>query len=257
MLQIQGVPSRQSLLHEIQISNTHLFCGKDIQALYELIEVEQSPFTISKECGPLLDRCLPGDMQKKYKHFLLKTLAVRVIQKCKTYFKSMKLDYLTQLLAFYGGKDHVETLLYECNREGLVNTVIDHQANSLTFDVQEETAENLLKYGDALRKVHQKVSQAMEAAESRKRIFAKVKEQMIEEKNQIEALKKRMSEQKKDVLQGQQDEENYERLLQEAREREKQQHSIQESEKMAKEREKNKLLEILELTRRIRIKEVL
>ena len=47
-------------------------------------------------------------------------------------------------MAFYERDwDKIETLLYECSRETLVKTVIDHRSMSISFDKEVEVIENL------------------------------------------------------------------------------------------------------------------
>jgi hypothetical protein len=82
---------------------------------------------------------------------------VRILQKCKNYFKNLKFSTLKNLLKFFDNFEQIETLLYECNREGLVKTVIDHSSQTLQFDQEEDVAQNLFKFGYKLKNVFQRL----------------------------------------------------------------------------------------------------
>jgi hypothetical protein len=136
MLQVKGIPSRASLINYLRVKNLHLSTDFPlIQELFRLMEDEESPFTLSKQGRALLDKLsttFPSMTQ--YKPFLIKTLSVRILQKCRNYFKNLKLSTLKSLLQFYDSFDSIETLLYECNREELIKTVLNHETSSVTFD---------------------------------------------------------------------------------------------------------------------------
>lgn len=118
MLQVKGMPSRGSLINYLKIKNLHLSSEfPQIQELFKLIEEEESPFTISKRGKILLQEILQVDniMWGQYKDLIVKNLSVRILQKCKNYFKNMKMSSLKQLLGFYSTFEEIEQLLYECN----------------------------------------------------------------------------------------------------------------------------------------------
>jgi hypothetical protein len=127
MLQVEGQPSRSSLIHYINIENIHANTTQHVSDLFYLIENESSPFVISKKGKAALEAlCKEQPSLEVYKHFIARTLTVRILQKCKSFYKSMKLTKLMKIISFYDSVPAIETLLFECNREGLVNTVINH-----------------------------------------------------------------------------------------------------------------------------------
>ena len=104
MLQVKGVPSRASLINYLKIKNLHLSTDfPEIQELFRLIEEEESPFTISKRGKQILESIVATKDTNwtKYREFLIKTLSVRILQKCKNYFKNLKMSTLANLLSFY------------------------------------------------------------------------------------------------------------------------------------------------------------
>lgn len=179
MLQVKGIPSRGSLLNYIRIKNLHLSPEfPHIQELFRLIENEESPFTISKSGKAILDQLSSHKEWSQYNEFLKKTLSVRILQKCRNYFKNLKMSTLKNLLGFYDSFNTVEVLLYECNREGLVQTILNHETQSVTFDQEVEVQNNLLKFGHRLKDAFMLVQETTSEGKERERIFLKVKEKM-------------------------------------------------------------------------------
>lgn len=123
MLHVEGFPSRASVLHYINIENIHTNTSEAVRVLFNLIEHEESPFVISKKGKESLEK-LPESLSQ-YRPFIAKTLSVRILQKCKNFYKNMKLSKLQKMLHFYNSLIDIEKLLYECNREGLVHTTIN------------------------------------------------------------------------------------------------------------------------------------
>ena len=118
-----------------------------------MIEHEESPFIISKRGKAALEAlCSESPDLAQYKAFIAKTLSVRILQKCKSFYKNMKMSKLLKMLQFYDSMTDIETLLYECNREGLVHTTINYHCQgqgegSLTFNMETQVAENLYTFG--------------------------------------------------------------------------------------------------------------
>lgn len=83
---------------------------------------------------------------------------MRILQKSKNFYRNLKFRTITKLLSFYKKDEkcednwaNIEKLLYECSRETLVKTVIDHQSQSISFDKEVEVIENLVSFGNKLR----------------------------------------------------------------------------------------------------------
>lgn len=101
MLQVKGVPSRASLINYVRIKNIHLQPDfPEVQELFRLIEDEESPFVISKNGKAIIDKLAKSTdkNQLQYREFLIKTLSVRILQKCRNYFKNLKMATLKNLL---------------------------------------------------------------------------------------------------------------------------------------------------------------
>ena len=62
-------------------------------------------------------------------------------------------------LSFFGSWDKIEQLLFECNREGLISVLIDHENRVISFDQELQVAENLAAFGKKLRKAFAKIAE--------------------------------------------------------------------------------------------------
>ena len=259
MLQVKGVPSRSSLITYLRIKNLHLQAEfLDVQELFRLIEDEESPFVISKKGKETIDNIVKSNSQwAQYRDFLVKTLSVRILQKCRNYFKNLKMVTLKKLLQFYENFNAIELLLYECNREGLVQTIVSHENQSVTFDQEIEVSSNLLKFGQKLRVAFQKVQDITSEGKERERIFMKVKEKMEDEMNQVLKRKEDMDRMKNQIARTNAEETRTLQDIFTAQQQERERNFAEQQVKEEKERQKNKLLEELELMRRIRAQEVL
>jgi hypothetical protein len=71
---------------------------------------------------------------ESYGPLIKKTLAVRILQKSKAFYTTLTFKTLTEQLKFFGKWEKIEELLFECNREGLVITVVDHANQIISFD---------------------------------------------------------------------------------------------------------------------------
>lgn len=138
------------MIHYINIENIKANVTEEIFDLFNLIENEESPFVISKKGKASLDKICKNKEFLKYQPFIQKTLSVRILQKCKSFYKTMKLSKLAKMLSFCGSVKEVEILLQECNREDLVHTVINYHSHGegcLTFNDEAKVAENLFAFG--------------------------------------------------------------------------------------------------------------
>jgi hypothetical protein len=89
-------------------------------------------------------------------------------------------------LEFYGSWENIESLLFQCNREGLIITVIDHANQTISFDREIQTAENLVNFGKKLRYAFSKIAETKTEQNERNRIFQKVLEKLDEETNRVQ-----------------------------------------------------------------------
>ena len=152
---------------------------------------------ISKKGKSALDSlCKSQPSLAKYKQFIAASLSVRILQKCKYYYKNIKISKLQKLLNFFDNTTEIERLLYKCNRDGLIYTTLNYHSNGegfLSFNPEAEVTENLFEFGNQLRTVFKAVEEATsENKDYRKRIFGKVKEKLEEESEDIRAQRDEM-----------------------------------------------------------------
>jgi len=85
-----------------------------------------------------------------------------------------------------------------------VKTSIDHKSQILTFDQEEEMAQNLFKFGNSLKDAFRKVQDVQHIGEERERIFQKVKEKLEQEMHEVIRRKQEMEKMKEDIIKTQQ-----------------------------------------------------
>lgn len=205
ILQVEGVPSRGFLIQSINLESIHYHTNKNITELYNLIENESSPFVISKKGKAALEAlCKEEPQYEMYRSCIERTLSVKIVQSCKTYYKNMKLSKLQNLLQFYSNINDVERLLFEFNREELVHTTISYtgQEGFLIFKPESQVAENLFNFGHQIHQIYKKVQESKDQSKAhRLRVFQKVKEKLDDETKEVQKQKEAMAEVQRQLLQ--------------------------------------------------------
>jgi len=107
---------------------------------------------ISKKGKAALDSlCKSQPNLAKYRSLITISLSVRILQKCKNYYKNIKMSKLQKLLQFFDNTTEIERLLYKCNRDGLIYTTLNYHSNGegfLSFNPEAEVTENLFEFGN-------------------------------------------------------------------------------------------------------------
>ena len=138
------------MIHYVNIENiVQQGCSKHVQTLFELIEQEESPVIIAKKAK----EAVAALKDTQYKHFIDRSLVVRILQACKNFYSNMRLDRLAKLLSFssfYTDEVSITELLFQCNREQLLFTKVTYSDKGafLTFNQEANVAEGLFKFGD-------------------------------------------------------------------------------------------------------------
>lgn len=264
MLHVSGLPSRVNIIHYVNIEHLQQGCSSHIAKLFELVEHEQSPFAIAKSAKAALDLLAKDKNLAKYGAFVARSLAVRVLQKCKNFYSTMYIDKLKKLLAFspyFSTETAITQLLFECNREELLFTTTsyaDPKGALLTFNAEARVVEGLFNFGDKLRDVFQEIKAATtHGRQQRQRIFLKVKEKLDEEVESVKAQKAEMLlTQKKLAEQKEREAAELERqraAAEEARQRDQAQQKIRDEQR----RKRNEILEALEVQKKMRAIEII
>jgi hypothetical protein len=115
------------------------------------------------------------------------------LQKSKAFYTSLTFKTLVSQLQFFGPWEKIESLLFECNREGLVKTIVDHANAIISFDQEVQVAESLLNFGTKLRSAFAKIAETKTQGQERLRIFLKVKEKLDEETKRVQDMKLQMT----------------------------------------------------------------
>lgn len=264
MLHVSGLPSRKNIIHYVNIEHLQQGCSSHVAKLFELVEHEQSPYVIAKSAKAALDLLAKDEKLSKYGAFVAKSLAVRVLQKCKNFYSTMYISKLIKLLAFspyYSTETAVTQLLFECNREELLFTTTsyaDAKGPVLAFNAEARVVEGLFNFGDRLRDVFTEIKAATtHGRQQRQRIFLKVKEKLDEEVDAVKAQKQEiLNAQKKLAEQKEREAAELEaqRAADEAaRQRDQAQQKIRDEQR----RKRNEILEALEVQKKQRALEII
>lgn len=175
------------MISQINLKNQFVLPGcPSVASLFKLIEFEDSPFKIAKQGPEYIAKTLEVYPElSNYSPLLKRTLAVRILQKSKAFYKTLTFDTLKTQLKFFGTWEKIEQLLFECNREGLVITVVDHANKIISFDQEVQVTESLLNFGSKLRTAFSKIAETKTQGQERLRIFLKVKEKLDEETTKV------------------------------------------------------------------------
>ena len=99
------------------------------------MEFEESPFKIAKDGAEYLNQIITSYPSfDSFVPLIKHTLAVRVLQKSRAFYNNLTFSTLQKTLEFFGTWEQIEGLLFQCNREGLIITVVDHANKSISFD---------------------------------------------------------------------------------------------------------------------------
>ena len=208
LLHISGAPSRANIIHYLKIENiTQQGCSKHVVDLFELIEHEENPFTISKKAKVALEALKSDEKLKKYAPFVAKSISVRILQKCTNFYSQLKVEKLIQTLPMpYNEEVTLLELLFECNRESLIFTTLSIIKNEavLGFNQEASVSASLFQFGQKMKEVFTTVKQSTAHGKvQRQRIFLKVKEKLDEEiqlvktqKDEMQQAQKKLAEKK-------------------------------------------------------------
>jgi hypothetical protein len=182
MLNIKGTPSREAILNQVTATNLQHSCGEDITQLYRLMEEEKVPFKISKTGFALIKKiCASNPEFGKYEALLTNTLAIRVLQKLRNYYTSLKLTNLYKHFSEFCNEKEVEVFLYKCNRNNLIHTVLNYSTNSISFERKQEVIGNLKEFGVKVNKAFNCVLELTKGQDHRVRVFQKVSDMISQE----------------------------------------------------------------------------
>lgn len=77
--------------------------------LFKLIEFESSPFKIAKQGPQYLQEILKAFPNlQEYEQLIQKTLAVRILQKSKSFYTTLQFKTLASQLKFFGSWEKIE-----------------------------------------------------------------------------------------------------------------------------------------------------
>mmetsp|Transcript_46624 Transcript_46624/g.83432 ORF Transcript_46624/g.83432 Transcript_46624/m.83432 type:complete len:821 (-) Transcript_46624:235-2697(-) len=135
------IPTRGSLLMDLQNRKITEQVYPELQGLYELMEVDFDPLNLCHKIPAITAFMAEKPQLKPYTEFLQRVAAVRMVEQvCKVY-DTMKVEELCKLCPYYTFAE-LEPLLVKVAKSGYpgINVAISHQTGTITFtDTQMST----------------------------------------------------------------------------------------------------------------------
>eukprot|EP00667_Euglena_gracilis_P003146 EG_transcript_3156 len=129
------IPTRASLLLDLQNRRIVDQVFPELRELYELMEVTFNPLTLCHKIPAVLEFLGSKPQLKPYADILPRVAAVRMIEQvCKVY-DTMRIDELCRLCPYYTFAE-LEPLLVEVAKSGYpgINLLINHQTQTIIFN---------------------------------------------------------------------------------------------------------------------------
>jgi translation initiation factor 3 subunit A len=111
----------------------------EIRELHELLEVQFHPMQVSKKIRPIMEKLQSNPEYAKYARPLYRVVLTRLLQHLSQMYSAIKFDTLLKIVDFAGpcqmSRFDVERFILEGCRRGEFSVRVNHQTDSLHFDV--------------------------------------------------------------------------------------------------------------------------
>ncbi|KAG0145940.1 hypothetical protein CROQUDRAFT_133422 [Cronartium quercuum f. sp. fusiforme G11] len=141
LLGLTSLPTRANLLKDTLIRGTLKRSSADLQALYEILEVDFHPLSITRKIQPILQRLGEDPETVRYIEPLKEVVMTRLFQQLSQVYDSLKLTRIVKLASFGNTEpEHlnqtrikVEKFLMEACKRGELEITLDHSTASIKF----------------------------------------------------------------------------------------------------------------------------
>lgn len=145
LLGLSTAPTRQGLLRDALARGALKKASKDVRALYEILEVDFHPLSITKKIEPILERLAADPDTERYVGPLKDVVLSRLFQQLAQVYDSLKLTRIIKLASFESSagvegaptaaatRARVEKFVMEACRRGELEITLDHAAASVRF----------------------------------------------------------------------------------------------------------------------------
>ncbi|KAH9817904.1 hypothetical protein DFH28DRAFT_1081001 [Melampsora americana] len=141
ILGLTSLPTRTNLVKDTLIRGTLKKSSADLQALYQILEVDFHPLSITRKIRPILQRLSEDTETARYVEPLKDVVMTRLFQQLSQVYDSIELTRIIKLASFGNTEPDnlnqtrikVEKFLMEACKRGELEITLDHSAGSIRF----------------------------------------------------------------------------------------------------------------------------
>lgn len=141
LLGLSSLPTRTNLLKDTLNRGTLKKSSTDLQSLYEILEVDFHPLSITSKIQPILQRLSEDAETVRYVEPLKEVVLTRLFQQLSQVYDSLKLTRIIKLASFGNTASpdlnqtriRVEKFLMEACKRGELEITLDHSTESIKF----------------------------------------------------------------------------------------------------------------------------
>ncbi|KAF8880607.1 hypothetical protein CPB85DRAFT_434218 [Mucidula mucida] len=136
LLGLSKPPTRASLLKDAKAADVLRLSPPTVQKLYDVLEVQFEPLTLSADVAPLLAELESEEVYKDYVPLLREAVLSRLLLQLSEVYSTMRLKDLLELVTPLGAEwsqGRVESYVMGCARRGELNVRLDHLQGSVEF----------------------------------------------------------------------------------------------------------------------------
>ncbi|KAK9469315.1 hypothetical protein V1512DRAFT_231632 [Lipomyces arxii] len=138
LLGLSKAPSRASLLKEALSKGILSRVRPEINALYQILEVDFHPLSICRKISPIMSELVKDDELARYIQPLHQVILTRLFQQLSQVYDSLKLDFVVKLVDFPApfsvSPTTIEKFIMNGCKKGELAIKINHADDSLTFE---------------------------------------------------------------------------------------------------------------------------
>ncbi|MBW0490053.1 hypothetical protein O181_029768 [Austropuccinia psidii MF-1] len=141
LLGLTSLPTRSNLLKDALLKGALKKSSDDIRALYQILEVDFHPLSITSKIQPILVRLAQDQEMLRYIEPLKEVVLTRLFQQLSQVYDSLKLNRVIKFASF-GNSDpenlhqtriRVEKFLMEACKRGELEVTLDHSSQLIKF----------------------------------------------------------------------------------------------------------------------------
>lgn len=141
ILGLTSLPTRTNLVKDTLIRGTLKKSSADLQALYQILEVDFHPLSITRKIRPILQRLSEDPETVRYVEPLKEVVMTRLFQQLSQVYDSIELTRIIKLASFGNAEPDnlnqtrikVEKFLMEACKRGELEITLDHSTGSIKF----------------------------------------------------------------------------------------------------------------------------